>query len=128
MTNDVSLGDTFLIPSGPSGSHLFVVCTEEMANGDRLLVSISSIRTGRFSDPTCVIVAGEHPFIKHHSYVAYGKVEQRDTAHILRCVECGVFIPRQPCSPELLRRIILGFRSSDFTRPWVLEILDSLGL
>lgn len=125
MTGGVDVGDAFLIPSGPSGSHLFVVCTGETQSGFRLLVSISTVREGKHHDPTRIVEPGAHPFVTARSYVAYGKADQRTTEHILRCVEKGLFIPKPAVSQELLEHILSGFDESDFTKPWVFELLET---
>lgn len=126
MTEAVELGDTFLVPSGPSGSHFFVVCTGENADGFRLLVSISTVREGRFYDPACLIDPGAHPFVKSLSFVSYSKAEQRLSDHILRCLEQGVFIRKPAASPELVEQIIAGIERSEFTRNWVFDFLADL--
>lgn len=102
-----------------------MVCTGESQSGFRLLVSISTVREGKFYDPTRIIEPGLHPFITARSYVAYGKAEQRTTEHILLCVEKGLFIPKPAVSRELLAHLVSGFDESDFTKPWVFELLDS---
>lgn len=122
----VGIGNAYLIPSGPDdGLHLSIVCTGEKARPDfRLLVNITSIKTGKFYDATCVIKAGEHPFIRHDSYVSYRHSSQCTSSKIERSIERGIYVPKEDVSIELLKRIIEGFYLSEFTSPWVIEILE----
>lgn len=67
-----------LIPSGPAGDlqrkHLFVCVTDPVGVGkDVLLVSVSSLIPRQPYDSTCRLYVGDHPFIRHDSYVAYAR-------------------------------------------------------
>ena len=76
---------TLLIPSGPQGDqdrkHLFILLTDPHADqaGKNcvLMVSLSTVRPGMPHDPTCILYAGDHPFVKHESYVVYQKARLR---------------------------------------------------
>lgn len=118
-------GTSFLIPSGPEEFlHLCIICTgKSHAPDHRLLVNISSIKEGKFFDETCIIEIGEHPFVKCRSYVAYQHADQKTSAHILRCIEGGLFIQKQKLSTELLERITTGFNNSKFVAPWVKDFI-----
>ena len=126
MTPLLRKGDAFLIPSGPSGHHMFVVCTGEAPDGSRLLLSISTIREGRYHDPTCVLEPGIHPFVKVPSFVDYSKAEQRHSAHILKCLDAGLFIGQQRVEEAVVARILDGIYNSDRTKNWVFDFLRSL--
>lgn len=121
----VYLGTAFLVPSGPRDYlHLHVVCNDGGNTPDwRILVSISSIKDHKFHDPSCEIEAGEHPFISRRSFVEYRHAQQRSAEQIKRCLETGAYVAKEPVSQELLDRIVAGFSVSDFTDPWVLEII-----
>lgn len=123
MTSKVNVGDCFLVPSGPTGHHMFVVCTAVSQDGQHLLISVSTTREGRYYDPACELEAGCHPFIKAKSHVVYSKPEIRTPELIDRCLSSGVFIRKPPLSPEVMERVLDGFDRSDRTRPWVLEML-----
>lgn len=118
-------GNTFLIPSGPSDlMHLFIVCSGPSDPPDfRLIVSISSIKKGKFHDPTCILEAGEHEFVTAPSFVAYRHAGQRTSGQIQRCIASGEFVPRADLGMKVLQRVMSGFDDSDFTEPWVFDFL-----
>ena len=69
---------TLLIPSGPDHDperhHLFVILTDPQPDSNTvLLVSLSTLRRALPHDATCVIAAGEHPFVRRNSYVFYAR-------------------------------------------------------
>ena len=77
MTAVVVKKGTILIPSGtdanPDKNHLHIICNDPCANGQVLLVSISSVNPNSIPDETCFLNAGDHRFIKHKSFVKYSK-------------------------------------------------------
>lgn len=105
---------TLLIPSGPS-NHLFVILTDENPDGEHLLVSITSIPDIGHYDATCLLSAGDHPFIKHDSYVLYRKCEVQRASRISRLVDRKFYIPRDDMSEEVTNKILEGVIESDFT-------------
>jgi hypothetical protein len=123
----LSLGSTFLVPSGPGEQlHLHVVCIGPQAVPDmRLLVPFSSIKEKTFFDTACVIEAGEHEFIVKRSFVAYRHAQQRSAAKVLDCLAKGVFAPKPDLRRDVFARVIEGFRLSDFAAPWALKMLTS---
>src|SRR5262245_44409064 len=59
-----------LIPSGPNAQlHLHVVITEQNADGEHLLVPVSSIKGSGHHDAACEMAEGDHEFIKKASFV-----------------------------------------------------------
>lgn len=65
---------TLLIPSGPSNDpnrkHLHVVCNDTDANGLNLIVPVATW-TNDLCDPTCHLLAHDHDFLRHKSWVVY---------------------------------------------------------
>lgn len=111
-------GNTLLIPSGPSGHHLFIlvlgpsVFPDYGANTQVIHVGITTVYDGTPYDDACVLEAGEHPFIQHRSYVAYRHARLDTAAHVATMVESGAWIPREALSPALLEKILAGARNS----------------
>jgi len=111
-------GKTLLIPSGtdndPNRRHLFVVLTNPCAEGQVLLVSLSSVRDGVHHDPACIFEAGEHEFVRQRSFAAYrlARIERAD--HISRCVDGWLFTPRDAMDDALVQRMCEGLMLSDF--------------
>ncbi len=116
-------GECLLIPSGPgSYQHLFTILVNPCILPDRgnrsqvLSVGISSIPIGVDIpyDNACIIKPGEHPFIRHDSYVRYRDARIDTAEHIEKRVHEGVFSVKPPCGAELLRRIITGASTSRY--------------
>ncbi|MCK5425453.1 MAG: hypothetical protein KAI89_08775 [Emcibacter sp.] len=65
---------TLLIPSGTGfdtdKKHLFVICNDTCTDGMNLIVPLVTWKNS-YSDDTCVLNVGDHPFIKHRSYIQY---------------------------------------------------------
>lgn len=116
-------GQTLLIPSGPTGHHLFVLLNDPRDfRGQRpqscVSVSLCTIRTELY-DGTCIVRPGEHQFVREDSYVSYrqARVDPADVIH--ERVNSSTFIPHQPASPELLLRLLAGLRTSPHTKPFI---------
>jgi hypothetical protein len=122
----LEVGASFLIPSGPGDFlHLFVVCSSEKQLPDmRILVPISSIKSGVFFDPSCLVDVGEHDFIRMKSYAHYKHIQQRSSSKIISCLESGAYVSKGAVSQSLLAKLITGMLTSDFTEPWVYDLLD----
>ncbi len=120
-----SKNGTLLIPSGVDDTkHLFFIVTKKCAKGDHLLVNVTTIYDGVPHDDTCVVGAGEHPFIKHPSYINYRVAERMSAELIEKRVGQWYFKPDADASEELIKRILNGFENSDFTKKRILDYLD----
>jgi hypothetical protein len=117
-------GQTFLIPSGPD-LHLFIVVTEEDDNGMHILVSITSIDPDIPHDKTCVFDGGEHEFITHPSYAAYGFAIQRHKNFINDKAKRRVFKKHKDAKPEVVSKICDGIKKSPFTKRAIKDDYDA---
>lgn len=106
---------TLLIPSGPSGFHLYVILTDACDDDLHLIGSICSIRRGTKYDSTCVIKPGEHKFCKHDSYFLYRRLITIKGSHLTKCVDGWEFKINNPVSNVLYKRICDGIEKSSFT-------------
>lgn len=99
------LGSTFKI------GHLWVVITRPAADGSVVMVNVTSWRQG--CDETCIIAAGEHPFVHHQTVVAYAYIKEvsadRQREILANPTVC---VPHAPVSPQLLERIRRGALAS----------------
>lgn len=106
-----SAGATLLIPSGPAGSHLFVVLCDPVVfpgYGSRacvVLVNLSSVRPGIHHDPTCVLQPGCHPFVETESYVRYRDARIYGIVELIERVGQGLFVPHQPMAEAVYASI-----------------------
>jgi hypothetical protein len=109
-------GSTLLIPSGPKDGHkhLFAVLltpTEVDGYGKEpmaLMVCVTSFKEGVANDDTCVLNNGDHPFIEHSSFIDYRFTRLEKAKFVETKVQSGEFIEKEPCSPDLIKRIIQG--------------------
>ena len=117
-----SAGATLLIPSGPTGNHLFVVLcdpTRLPGYGPRpcvVLVSVSSVRQGLPHDPTCVLQPGCHPFVQNPSYVRYRDARIDRADDLVERVAQRVFVPHDPMPQAQFASIRAGLRVSPFVK------------
>ena len=103
-----------LVPSGPSGLHLFVlilgpVLVPSYGSAPQVvMVSATSIRNGVPHDPACELQPGDHAFIQHPSFIAYRYLRIDGSVHVEQMVNQAVWMPHEPCSEALLQRIVTG--------------------
>jgi hypothetical protein len=104
-----------LIPSGPGEKrHLFAILLDPVpveGYGPKplvLLASVVSIKPGLVVDASCLLRPGDHPFIRHDSFVDYRFTRLEQAEHVEARVSDGIFDVKESCSPELTRRIIEG--------------------
>lgn len=113
-------GQTLLVPSGP-GLHLFFLILGPVVLADYgpapqlAMVGATTLRQGIPHDPACLLAPGEHPFIQHHSYVAYRYLRLDAGQHVQVMVDSAVWKPHTPCTAELLARIVAGVCQSRLT-------------
>lgn len=109
-------GSTLLIPSGPKDGHkhLFaVMITPTGVDGYGkepivLMACVTSIKDGINNEDACVLNNGDHPFIDHSSFIDYRFTRLEKAGFVETKVQAGEFIEKEPCSPELIKRIVQG--------------------
>lgn len=104
---------TLLIPTGPS-KHLHVICNNPVFYARKgtesvLLVNICSLRDDAIHDPTCILLAGDHAFIKHDSYVAYSRAGLFIASNVTRCLAAGIYNVHDDLADSVFDRVIEGF-------------------
>lgn len=111
-------GGTLYGQIGGSKSHLFVLCNDPIyyprLNVDAVLsVNITSW-TGleQHDDSTCIINVGDHPFIKHKSFVFYGGAWITGAQTIIKNVQESNYEPMGQLDESVLQRILKGFEVS----------------
>jgi hypothetical protein len=104
--------------SGPHGNqdlrHLHIVCTDPCSRGLQLIVSVTSW-TNSLCDSACILDEGDHPFIRHRSWVMYRKSRLELAADLDNGVQIGVFVPRQTVAPHIFERVLQGICTSAST-------------
>lgn len=105
-------GDTFLLTRGTGEvPHLWVILWGPAGPAQAFLsVYLTTLRG--HSDRSCVLAAGEHPFIQHDTAVAYGAVQRWTKEKLDELVAQGIARHRQPVSAQVLERLRAGFFAS----------------
>jgi hypothetical protein len=108
----VAQGITFLGGGELHGEdHLWIVINDPAAHGGTaLIVNISELRSG--AETTCVLKAGEHPFITKDSYVRYMSARGPSATDIAQAIKAGKLKPHQTANPALLAKLRAGAQAS----------------
>jgi hypothetical protein len=124
----IEAGTTLLLRTGPvhdpGRMHLFIVLTApksiDSAEPGLLcvpMVSLSSIPKDRSYDTTCVLRAGDHPFIRHDTYVAYGLAIHPPLSTLQEKILRGECEIAEPLAPAVLERVYKGVFASKHVKP-----------
>lgn len=111
---------TVLVPSGtaeqPDLKHLFILLNDPV-NDEKLvlMVSISTIRAGRFHDTSCLLGIGDHPFIRCDSFVLYAKARIESVKTLEEGVRQQLLVPKDPMDGSVFARICEGLLNSRHT-------------
>lgn len=102
-------GDTFLLTGGRVASpHLWVVLWGPAGDDNSFLTVMLTTDRG-YTDQTCILDVGDHPFIRHRTSVDYKVCSEWRAAAIDEYVRTGVAKPRDRMDPAVLERIRAGF-------------------
>lgn len=91
--------------------HLRIIISNPNEDNEFLTVSVDTFKFD-WQDSSCIINSGEHPFIKHKSFVNYRYAEVISFGKIFNALRLGLFIKKEDVSPELLLKIQNGARVS----------------
>lgn len=86
--------------------HLWIILTNPDASGSFVFVNITSAKKNGTDDPTCPIVVGDHPAIRHESYIRYKDAFEANTRGM--AVNPDKFHQEGEVTPQALKRIIEG--------------------
>ena len=117
---------TLLIASGPandpSRKHLFVCLTDSFGpTKETLMVSVATHRAGLPGDDACHLYAGDHPFVKHKSFVDYRNARVVEAGTLVKGERQGLFVAMDPLESSVFARVCYGLEQSLFTAPKHLE-------
>lgn len=121
MTGIAFKKGTLLILTGPV-PHFHIVMNDPVFSGEHgkdtvLVVNISSVKPHVFHDPSCVLQAGCHAFVRHSSWVVYEGATVMDTARINEQVVSRDITTHDPASDELFEQVRKGFDCSPHLKP-----------
>ena len=125
---------TLLVPSGamrdPDQKHLFILLTDPAKIFDyegkhSLLVGVTTIHAGIPHDPACELYAGDHPFIKHKSFVFYAEARIEISQKLIDGVKRSIFSPQGMLAEDIFARVCHGLTLSRSTTPKVLAFYQA---
>lgn len=122
-------GTTFIFSEKPNQEHLWMVVTNPKLE-KVVIVNFTSFRLG--SDESCVVDAGEHPFVRKKTCVNYADAKVVPSKNLAKLLGMkrhnGSFVcpQREPLSNELLLRIQQGAVISDRTPLEAKSIVEQL--
>jgi len=119
---------TLLIASGPDHDpgrkHLFVLLTSGLGEQEEvLLVNLQSIDPEVAHDGACTLQVGDHPFVRHPSFMRYDQCRKVAAEKLTAAVADGRMVARDPMSPEVYDRICAGLHDSAHTPTWAKTML-----
>jgi len=111
---------TVLVPSGtperPDLKHLYILLNDPSGKEKLvLIVSISTVYPDRYYDPTCLLWAGDHSFIRTKSFVMYSMARLETVKTLENGVAKRELVPKEPMSAEVFARICQGVLDSKRT-------------
>lgn len=119
-------GDTFYAgDTGDDEPHLNIIITPPEA-GEVITVPVTTKRKN--SEALVQLAVGDHPFIKWQSVISYFYARIRAVEEIEEALRCGEAIQKDPVNADLLKKIRMGLRDSDFTPNGVRHYYLSLGI
>jgi hypothetical protein len=120
----LSCGDTFYAGNSDDDEpHLSIIITSP-DEGEVITVTVTTKR--RHSETLVQLNVGDHPFIKWQSVIAYSYSRIRPIEEIEMAIQNGNAKQRERVTPELLKRVRMGLRDSDFTPNGVRHFYTSL--
>jgi hypothetical protein len=121
-------GDTFLNREAPSTpTHLWIVMSDPEKRADQIvIVNVTSWREG--ADPSCRLSAGDHPFVRHDSYVNYDDSKIVSQQVLENLESRGLITRHQDVNGRLLAKVREGAGASAFLSLAKRQILEDQGL
>jgi hypothetical protein len=90
-----------------------------------ILVGISSVDPDIPCDKTCLLVAGDHPFITHDSYATYEFAMHRHKTFVDNAAQKRVYTQHKNASVALVDKICEGIKKSAFTKRSIKDGYDA---
>jgi len=110
----LNCGDTFLTSDEDDELfHLWIVVTPPSPEG--VVITVCVCTRLRKHEPLVILRPGDHPFIQHESVIAYNFSKVRRVEDIERAIKSKMAKPREPASPNLLKRAQDGLLDSERT-------------
>ena len=79
-----------------------------------------------WNDPACILEEGDHPFIRHKSFVIYSFACISRASIIQKKIQEREFQVREKLSLDVFSRVMDGFEQSDRTKMEILRFIRML--
>ena len=127
--NDIPKKGGSLLAIAGTVDHLHFICSNPFFNRHTgeisvVAVNISSIREGKPYDKTCVLSEGDHPFIRHDSFVYYKGAVIFRVEKLRFSIQAGEISVLDDVSETVLQKVLQGFKLSPFTPKKILKALE----
>jgi len=120
---------TFLVLSGPSHNlhkkHLHIVCTDPDANGNVVIVGITSY-SNPLCDQTCILQATDHSWLSRKSYVFYRNAQIIAAAKLSKGIQNNSILIGDDMNDQVFLRVRKGLCNSPQTKRNVKRYLGCL--
>lgn len=105
-------GDTFLAGEQVHGSHhLWIIINDPAAHNDTaLFVNVTTLSP--LAELTCVLNAGDHPFITHGSWNRFASAKSALVKELDTLESKDLIVRQAPASAALVQRIRAGAQAS----------------
>ena len=96
--------------------HLRIVLSSALKTGNEAMYLVVNVTTwydgASDQDSSCILNRGDHPFIKHKSWVNYKNAEVLTFFEIFKKLQDGTFIRKEDLRPDVLKRVQDGAKAS----------------
>ena len=105
----IAQGTTYRYREGEGDDHLHIIITDpSKKTGCVLVMNIWSVKGSKFEDETCVLQGGDHPFVRHPSWVVYDRAFLESVGRLRRQYQIGAIYDAGSLANGVLRRIQSG--------------------
>lgn len=121
-------GDTFVNQATVLvRSHLWAIISDTQQSIDKIVI-VNVTSSPIDGDASCLLKSGEHPFIKHDTYVNYHEAKVVTLALLDELQAKGLITSHACLDCDVLARIRQGAMQSQFTKTAVRKVLDDQNL
>lgn len=125
MNISIHPGFCFHFNDRPDDDHLYVVISRTSAPE---VVVVNLTTWNPLADQSCLLEAGDHPFVRHKSCIAFDYADVVPTDLLEKKLQNGDITPREPASRELMLKILDGAEKTRRMKIRCSDILRDQGL
>jgi hypothetical protein len=104
----INLGDAFLLDIPTTGNEHLYIAIAKTTDEQYLFVNVTTRRAN--SETTCILNpgVGVPSFVKHESVIPYNFAREMNAEDLESLITEGSPIPKESCSPDILKEIQQG--------------------